>query len=604
MIKTLKLASTTPMHSIPMTEVAPNAIKILIVEDELIVAENLAKHLTKQGYAIVNIVDSGADAIAESQRHNPDIVLMDITLQGDIDGIQAAEIIGRQCQAPIVYMTAHADDATLERAKHTGPYGYLVKPFNPSNLKATIEVALEKHRLEVTTQTAQSRQLAAVQQQIQDLRQRDPLTKLLSGTGLKQHFQTLTTQYAAAVETFPTLMIPFLCLRIDACERFRGYGLSFSQHIISQVAERIQRLLGTADTSARIDTYEFAILLNPVTSKLQISQIAQQLLSEIAQPLVYNGHEFFLSATIGGSLYPHHGLRFSELLAYAQSSVNRLQAKGNNQYQLYSAVLDQCPSLQHLSIESALYHALERQELSLVYQAQTDFRTGAVVSTEALLRWQHPTLGQIPPNEFIPLAESTGLIHSIGKWVIATACQQLRHWHQHGLENLRMAINISSLQLRDPTLHHYVSRCLVDNQLAPHALELELTESLLVEDTAETNRCIHLLKAVGVDIAIDDFGTGYSSLKYLQQIPVDNIKLDRTFVQNIHHASTKNADIVGAIINIARALGAQVTAEGVASESEYQFLKAADVDIAQGYFITPPLTAPHFMQWLQGRSPG
>ncbi|MEO1211382.1 MAG: EAL domain-containing protein [Cyanobacteria bacterium J06638_20] len=575
--------------------------RILIVEDELVMAENLARYLTKLGYGVLDMVNSGAEAIAASQRYVPDLILMDITLQGEVDGIAAAGAIIRQWQIPIIYMTDHVDNATLQRAKRTGPYGCLVKPFNLSSLKATIEITLEKHQLDVDRQMMQTRQLVAAQQQIDDLKHRDPLTNLLSSMGLKRHFRRLVTDYVAIAERKANPMIPLLCLRIDGVQRLRSYGLSLSQYMIQQVARRIAHVLGADGVVARMDTYEFAILLNPITTKVKVGQIADHLLAEIARPMSYGHQEIFVTATIGGSLYPYHGFLFSELLTYAQSPVNRLQAKGRNQYQLYSGVLDQSPSMRQLSIESGLHHALERQELHLVYQPKINFRTGAVIGVEALLRWQHPTLGNIPPIKFIPLAESTGLIQPIGEWVIASACRQLRQWHHQGLEQLRMAVNLSILQLKDASLRYHISRCLLENQLPPHALELELTESLLVEDTTETHRCIHALKTVGVDIAVDDFGTGYSSLKYLQQIPIDNIKLDRTFIQDIHHPKNKNAEIVRAIISIARALGARVTAEGVASEGEHDFLRQTGVDVAQGYLISHPLPAETFIQWLKAR---
>lgn len=601
MIKTLKLTSADFVNLNLMTPIASNATKVLIVEDELIVAENLAKHLTQQGYLVLDIVDSGSEAIAVSQQQSPDVVLMDITLQGEIDGIAAArEISGRHHQ-PVIYMTAHADDATLERAKSTGPYGYLVKPFNPSNLKATIEIALEKYRLDTHQQTFQIQQLTTAQQRIQELQYRDPLTQLLSSTGLQEQFQKQIAMLAAAEATVPIAMMPLLYLRLDAFERLRSYGLGIAQQAIVQVARRVEQVLSGDGIAARIDTCEFAILLMPVTSKVQVAQVAQQLLLAIAEPLICDRQEIFISATIGGSLYPHHSANFNGLLTYAQSPINRLQARGGNSYQLYSEVLDALPSKRQLSLESSLYYALERQELYLVYQPQLDFKTGNVIGVEALLRWQHPTLGNISPNEFIPIAESTGLIQSIGEWVITAACKQLHEWHARGWKWLRVAVNLSGLQLQNPSLRPCISRCLLENQLPPSALELELTESILVEDTAVTKRAIRSLKTLGVNIAIDDFGTGYSSLQYIQQIPVDTLKLDRTFIQNVHHPAAKNAEIVKAVIQMAHALQMTVIAEGISTEGERDFLRENAADIAQGYLSSPPLSAQEFSTWLEAR---
>ena len=251
-----------------------------------------------------------------------------------------------------------------------------------------------------------------------------------------------------------------------------------------------------------------------------------------------------------------------------------------------------------LSLESDLHSALARRELSLVYQPKVSLKTGAVTGVEALLRWQNSHRGAISPAEFIPIAETTGLIHPIGNWVISTACQQLRRWHDQGWELLRVAINLSSVQFKNPQLCQHIASCMLQNLLPPDSLELELTESIVVEDIFGVIRSMKCLKTLGINIAIDDFGTGYSSLKYIHQLPIDILKLDQAFVQNIHLSGSKKAAISKAVIAMAHELNVKVIAEGVSAEGELEFLEKNQVNEVQGYLISPPLSAQDVTAWL------
>ncbi|MGF1568866.1 MAG: putative bifunctional diguanylate cyclase/phosphodiesterase [Nodosilinea sp.] len=574
--------------------------RILIVEDELIVAENLARNLIKQGYKVVDIVGSGAGAIAAVQAHSPDLVLMDVMLQGDVDGVTAAEQINRHHSIPIIYMTAYSDATTLERAKHTHPYGYLVKPFNPNMLRVTLEVALQKFRADSQALAAQNAQLQMARHQLRQIQHHDALTGVLNEAGLRQYFDTLVGQVPAPPGSPAEPELALLCLRLDRFERLRQHGAEIAQQILVQVAKRLSDTLGSVGAVARLDSCEFAILLTSVGQKAQVTKLAHRLWGGIAPPLELGNQEVFVQASLGYSLYPHQGRSFCQLLHQTQTLVDRLQASGGNRCQRYR---DAAPPAQPppLSLESSLHHALERQELSLVYQPKISLSTGQVTGVEALLRWHHPQQGTISPLDFIPLAEISGLINPIGDWVLATACKQLRCWRDQGFEGLRMAVNLSSIQIKNSQLGRYIAHCMVENSILPNTLELELTESTIVEDMVAAVRYLKGLKTLGTTIAIDDFGTGYSSLNYIHQLPIDVLKLDRAFVQNIHLPGSKNAVIARAVIAMAHELNIKVVAEGVSDLAELQFLIKNHVDEAQGYLISPPLSAPALTDWLKHR---
>lgn len=408
--------------------------KILIAEDELIVAENIARHLTSQGYEVVGIVDSGEAAVHETIKMQPDLILMDIMLQGTLDGVQAASAIKTRLQLPIIYMTAYADDITLNRAKLTEPYGYLVKPFKPHDLKTSIEVALQKYQADIANQAQYLSQIRSVESKLQ-----------------------------------------------------------------------------------------------------QLSNLLQQ---------------DFLSET--------------------------------------------APSdSENLALEIDLRRALQQNEFYLVYQPRVNLASGQVVGAEALLRWQHPTRGSVSPVQFIPLAEKTGLIDSIGKWVLQTACQQLKRWQQAGFSNLTIAVNLSGHQLKQPHLHQQIHSILQQTRLAPAYIELELTESTLIEDIDLASRQLQGLKELGLQIAMDDFGTGYSCLSHLHRLPFDALKLDRSFVRHID-CNSKNGAIAVAIISMAQQLNLRVVAEGVETQAELAFLREHVCNEMQGFLFSQALLTNEF----------
>ncbi|OLP18191.1 hypothetical protein BST81_12935 [Leptolyngbya sp. 'hensonii'] len=406
-------------------------INVLIVEDELLIAQNLSRKLKRLGYQVLDIVSSGEAALKASAEKKPNLVLMDIVIKGEIDGIETATKIYRNYGIPVIYLTAYADDKTLQRAENTGSYGYVLKPFNERELHATIRMALQKH-----------------QQQVEIL-------------------ESLVT------------------------------------------AEELSKNL-----------------------QLSIQRAALK---------------------IGGS--------------------------------------------EQLVLENDLHFALENQELQVYYQPLVRLQDRQIVGAEALLRWQHPKRGMISPTTFIPIAEEAGIIGPIGEWILRKACAQAKSWQIRYPAPLKISVNLSVRQFNQEGLAKIVAQTLLETDLAPELLDLELTESLLVQDSMLVVRMIDELKSIGVQLAIDDFGTGYSSLSYLQHFPFDIVKIDRSFIRSITHNPGKIA-IIQAIIRMAHGLNLKVIAEGVETEEELIFLCDNHCDLAQGYLFSPPVSAESFERFL------
>lgn len=416
--------------------------EIMIVEDELIVAENLAKNLNKLGYKVTAIIDSGEDAITQAVATHPDMILMDIMLQGDLDGVEAAGEIHSQLHIPVIYMTAYADNKTIDRAKKTEPYGYLVKPFKPQDIQATIEVALHRHHVE---------------------------------------------------------------------------QVAINQHL----------------------------------NQIQILE---------------NNLHYFVQQSLKNSQY--------------KRAINPLNQTSEN-----------------IDFAADLPSAIEQQEFQLDYQPKLDIKTGKIISLEALMRWFHPVHGMISPNLFIPLAEKMGLISSLDQYALEEACRKTLVLHQMGFKGMRIAVNLSGQQLHRPNLSQQILEIAKRVGLDPFWIELELTESTLVNDIVLACENLTKLKNLGIKIAIDDFGTGYSSLSYLQHFSFNTLKIDRSFIQNIDQ-NRKNQVIVTSMLLMAEQLNLNTIAEGVETEEELDFLQRHNCDAVQGYLISKPLPWDEFIQFM------
>lgn len=368
-------------------------------------------------------------------------------------------------------------------------------------------------------------------------------------------------------------------------------GHNAGDQLLVELTRRFKTVLREEDTLSRMGGDEFILLL-PETDGVGASVVAAKLLNLVAEPYMFNGNEIVSTISIGIALYPHDGDDVETLSKNADTAMYRVKKSGRNNFCFFTKEM-LAHSTRILQLTNALRHALTRNELQLYYQPQTAMEDGRIIGAEALLRWQHPELGMISPSEFIPIAESSGLIVEIGEWVLNTAVKQLKHWLDIGLPPMMVAVNISAVQFRHPNLPELVSKFLDEYQLPPEYLELELTESVAMDEPIAAIAVMNDLHSRGVRMSIDDFGTGYSSLSYLKKFKVYKLKIDQSFVRDI----STNADdkaIVATIINMAGSLGMQTIAEGVETAEQLEFLRSQGCDEIQGYYFSPPLSKDDF----------
>ncbi|MDR6990389.1 EAL domain-containing protein [Luteimonas sp. 3794] len=362
--------------------------------------------------------------------------------------------------------------------------------------------------------------------------------------------------------------------------------------LLRQVGTRLHAAIRASDTLFRLGGDEFAVLMRPVVSPTSAGAVAERILTQLAAPFHLQGQEFHVTASLGISVYPQDSADFHDLPGNADAAMYEAKRHGRNRVAFFDPRLREAMA-ERLRLQSDLRRALEHDELSLHYQAQVDTRTGALTGIEALLRWAHPTLGPISPATFVPVAEESGLIVPIGRWVIDEACRQFAAWRQAGFDGVCMAVNVSVRQTRDEQLPAVIDAALATHGMAAHCLELEITESVLMEQTDLAIALLARLRARGLRLAIDDFGTGYSSMAYLQRLPIDTLKIDMAFVREI---PGDGEAITTAILAMAHQLGLCVVAEGVETEAQHDFLREAGCNQIQGYRIARPLPPEAFLQ--------
>ena len=366
-------------------------------------------------------------------------------------------------------------------------------------------------------------------------------------------------------------------------------GHSVGDLLLKQIADRLKRFSRDQDTVARLGGDEFLIVLSDVKDIPDAAVAAERLMDAMTGGFVVQGHPLSVSCSLGISIFPEHGVDGETLIKHADAAMYSAKDNGRNNIQLFTAQMN-AQAVERLALESSLRRALEKKELFLVYQPQMDVATGKITGLEALLRWQHPELGLVPPDRFIRIAENSGLIIPIGEWVLRAACSQARRWQDEGIPAVVVAVNVSAVQFRQPGFCELIKRVLEETGLAPQYLGLELTEGLLLADADVTFAVLQDLKAMGLSLAIDDFGTGYSGFSYLRHFWVSKLKIDRSFIRDVA-VNPDDAAITAAIISMAKSLRLKAVAEGVENEAQMSFLRAHHCDEIQGYYFSRPLTA-------------
>jgi diguanylate cyclase (GGDEF)-like protein len=564
--------------------------RILVVDDvrtNLVLMERILERLDAE----ILTAMSGEQALSIEEEHRLAVMLLDVHMPG-IDGFEVAERVRRSGRStPIIFVTGSSNQtnhAVLGYEK--GAVDYLNKPVDPTILLSKVSVFVELQRrqaaLEETTRELQLTvaKLERSEAALARLAQRDQLTGLAN----RRHFEDLLRKAAQRADRSGR-PVGLLSVDLDGFKAINDtLGHDAGDQLLRKVASRLRGCVRMVDSVARLGGDEFAVILEGMVSPGDAAVVAERLIEQIGRPFGLGGSERFVTASVGIGSYPDDAREIEGLLKCADLAMYEAKQSGKNTYRFFNAEMTAARQRERL-LARQLEQALEREELRLHYQPQIDLRSGRATSCEALMRWEHD--GQlVPPAGFIPTLEETGLILRAGGWLFRSACAQVRAWQARGLPPLRVSVNLSARQLRDPELPSLIRRTLAETEVDPGLLELELTESLVMEDTAATRTVLTELKQLGVRIAVDDFGTGFSSLSDLAGLSLDVLKVDRAFVNRIP-GDPEACAIVSAIVGLAHSLGVEAVAEGVETEQQLAFLRELGCDRCQGYLFCRPRPA-------------
>jgi diguanylate cyclase (GGDEF)-like protein len=425
------------------------------------------------------------------------------------------------------------------------------------------------------------------------LAQHDSLTQLSNRMVLNDR---LTQAIAMARRHGQKLAVLFLDV-----DRFKhindSLGHSIGDRLLQSISERLLACVRRSDTVSRQGGDEFVILLSEVARSQDAAVCADKILQALSAPHSIDQHDLHITVSVGIATYPDDGTETETLMKNADFAMYEAKENGRNNYKFFKPAMN-VRAIERQSLETGLRQAIEQKEFLLHYQPLMNLNTGAIIGAEALVRWRHPERGLVPPMQFIPLAEETGLIVPIGRWVMLEACRQAKAWEDAGLPPLRISINVSSVELRKEDFVARVREVLAETGLQPSSLELELTETFLMQDLKSTAVVLEALKNMGVQLALDDFGTGYSSLSYLKRFPIDTLKIDQTFVRDLT-TDVDDASIVSAVISMGKSLNKRVVAEGVETRQQLAFLQDQSCPEGQGYYFSKPMLAGEFSRFLK-----
>jgi diguanylate cyclase (GGDEF)-like protein len=404
----------------------------------------------------------------------------------------------------------------------------------------------------------------------------------------------------SAMVTAQRRSLQFAMLFIDL-DRFKvindSLGHEAGDALLIETAKRLRKTLRSREIVARLGGDEFVVILEYSATRAEIEDIADRLLWEVSQPVQLSGHECHATASIGVAMFPDHGSDVHTLTKNADLAMYLAKEDGKNNFRFFTSEA-KMPSIERLTLENSLRHAVERNELSLHYQPKVDLASGEITGVEALLRWTHPEYGILPPGQFIPLAEETGLIVPMGRWALQAACEQNMAWQRRGLRPVSVAVNLSPRQFTDDNLLHDVDEALLLSGMSPALLQLEVTESMMMRNVPRAIKTLDQIRGRGIRLAIDDFGTGYSSMSLMKQFPIDTLKIDRSFVRDLPDDSEDKA-IAQAIISMGKALEMTIVAEGVETPAQEAFLRAHGCDEIQGFLFSRPLPPDQLAELLQ-----
>jgi diguanylate cyclase (GGDEF)-like protein len=582
-----------------------NPFRVLVVDD---VEDNralLVRRLERKGY-LTEQAENGLAALDLLASHEFDLVLLDIMMP-ELNGIEALKQIRSSHSAdalPVIMVTAKTGTADVVEALALGANDYVTKPIDFSAAFARMQTQLHRKRTRQALD-ASLRELEAINQRLKlEIEQRERADNLVIHL---RHHDVLTslgnrsqicTQLSRELQLLARRGGSLAVMLFDL-DGFRlinsAFGNEFGDRLLIGIAERLRSCTREIDHIGRVGGDEFALVAS-VAGLEQAIQLSDRIASAIAEPFVLDGQQITMTSCAGIALAPDDGVEADLLLDNAQFALGRARSEGRGRRCFFEVGMDARAKARRL-LEFDLRKAIAAEEFEIFYQPLIELKSGAVSGAEALLRWKHPHRGMISPADFIPLSEETGLITRLGPWVLRHACREAASWP----DELTVAVNISAVQFRDRDFVKTVTAALSESKLPAERLELEVTETALLNDDSQTVELLHQLRKTGVRISLDDFGTGYSSLSYLRSFPFDKIKIDRSFVQGISD-SPNTMVIVKALIDLSTGLKMMINAEGVEAQAELEWLKSAGCTEVQGYLISKPLPADKFRAFVSVES--
>jgi diguanylate cyclase (GGDEF)-like protein len=571
------------------TEASKKRPAILIIDDDEQV-RNLLNEILSDGNDCA-LAGSAEDALALLSNESFNLVICDINM-GGISGLELVPRVLEQSPDTVVVMISGQQtiDYAIESMR-AGAFDYITKPLDIRQIHAAVRRALEHHALLREKRRHENHLEELVKErtaEVEHLAYYDRLTDLPN----RVLFADRCAQ-ALAIAQHNQHQTGVLLVSLDRFKKINdSLGHDAGDVVLTEAAARLRNCVGEADTVARSDGDEFALLLTQVSQAGDLADISHSITEAFKPPFQLGRQEVYVTVSIGIGIFPLNGEDHSTILRNAGAALYRAKKQGGNNCQFYAADMN-AQALKRLALETSMRRAIENKEFITYYQPLVNLATGEVIGSEALVRWRHPEFGVLPPAKFIGLAEDTGMIVEIGDFVMRTACAQTRAWQDRGYGRLRIAVNVSARHFQRANFLDRVVQILRETRLDPVCLELELTETSIMESPEAAAELLTEIRNLGVRVAIDDFGTGYSSLSYLKRLPIDTVKLDRSFVAGAT-SDPDDAALVMAIITLAHNLGLKVIAEGVETDEQMNFLRLLRCDEAQGYLFSKPVPAEAF----------
>ena len=553
---------------------------VVLADDDPSIRLMVRHVLESEDFDIIEASD-GLEAIKAVEKHHPALILLDAVMPG-IDGFTTCQQIKEKghTDIPVMMITGLDDDASVERAYEVGAIDFITKP---------IKWAVLKHRVKSVVAKV------IAERKVQLLAYRDNLTGLPN----RLLFADRLEQAVMRSERSRTSMALML-VDIDDFKLVNdSFGHEAGDKLIKAVGDLISKSLRRADTIARLGGDEFAVIIEGIDGPEDAISIADNLTTILEHNVRLDDQETYTSASIGIAVFPGDGKDARTLLKNADTAMFRAKENGRHCFQFYKPEMS-VSAMERLDLENSLKAAFENDEFLIHYQPVIDIHKNEVVGVEALLRWQHPDKGMIQPSDFVSIVEDCGLIVALGEWLIFSVCKQIKVWHEAGLKNQNVSINLSPRQFKEQDLVALFTQAMAENGLDGSSLSVEVTERTLIDNVGEVESTLKKLRGMGLQILLDDFGTGYASLAYLKEFPVDVVKIDRAFVTGIPD-SEEDSSIVDAIAGLTRGLKLALHAEGVENERQLNVLKSIGCQYAQGFYWSKPLPGDEYEQFYMNQ---